>query len=223
MLASDNNVTVIIPAYNEQEYIHDTVRSIWSIPEIRDILVVDDGSTDRTADLARRAGARVLSLCRNRGKGEALNEAVRTVSGPVALLDADLGETAKEARLLIIPILEKKADMTIARFPQRGGKAGFGLVKTLAKKGIKFYTGLETEAPLSGQRAMTEKVLRGVTPFASGFGVEVTLTIEACRRGYRILEVPVDMRHNESLRNFNGFMHRGRQFWHVAKAFWKMA
>jgi len=222
MPAADS-VTAIIPAYNEEEYIYDTIRTVLRIPEIRDVLVVDDGSADNTADLARRAGARVLSLPHNRGKGEALNEAVRVVCGPVVLLDADLGETAKEARFLIIPVLEEKTDMTIARFPRRAGKAGFGLVKTLAKKGIKFYTGLETEAPLSGQRALTEKVLRQVTPFAPGFGVEVALTVKAYRKGYRIMEVPVNMRHKESMRNLKGFVHRGRQFWHVAKVFWKLA
>lgn len=216
-------VAALIPAFNEEKYIFDTVRAVLTIPEIEDVLVVDDGSLDDTAGAARRAGARVLSLPANGGKGEALNRGAAKIDAEVVvLLDADLGSTAGEARRLIIPVLEGWADLAIASFPESCRKGGFGLVKRLAGTGIKLFTGLETKSPLSGQRAMTREVLRRVTPFAAGFGVEVALTIKAARAGFRLLEVPVKMSHRDSRRDVRGFLHRGKQFWDVTRTMWEL-
>ena len=74
-----------------------------------------------------------------------------------------------------------------------------------------------SEEPLSGQRAMTDKVLRDILPFHSGFGIEIGMTIRALRRGYRVVEVPVNMTHAETGRNLKGFIHRGKQFMDVAR------
>lgn len=207
------NVSVIIPAYNESGKIKHTVAAVALIPEVKEILVVDDGSTDNTAEEARAAGARVFSMTENSGKGAALTYgASQAKYDVIALLDADLGDTASEARLLMLPVLEGRADMTIARFPPPRKKGGFGLVKGLARRGIKFYTGLEMCSPLSGQRVMTREVMEKVLPFAPGYGVEVALTIKVAKMGYRIMEVPVQMFHAETGRNLRGFIHRGRQF-----------
>ncbi|MBF7082075.1 glycosyltransferase family 2 protein [Desulfallas sp. Bu1-1] len=210
-------VAAIIPAFNEQEYIGDTVAALAGIPEITEIVVVDDASTDRTAALAAGAGARVITLPGNMGKGAALNKGVTAVTADVyLLLDGDLGASAADARLLLAPVMAGEADMTVAQFPPPRRKGGFGLVKGLARFGIKLYTGLEMKSPLSGQRAMTRQVLDSVFPFASGYGVEVGLTIRAARAGFRVMEVPVQMTHAETGRDLKGFMHRGRQFWHIA-------
>jgi len=211
-------VSALIPAFNEAELIGKTVRAVKSIPEVMEVIVVNDASTDLTSRIAREAGARVLTLERNMGKGNAMNEGAFLVRGKVVvLLDGDLGDTAGEARKLILPVLEKRADMTIARFPPPRQKGGFGLVKGLARGGIKFLTGLHVSSPLSGQRAMTREVMNELMPFASGYGVEVALTIKAARKGFRVMEVPVMMRHDETGRDLRGFLHRGRQFVHVAR------
>ncbi|SFR02539.1 glycosyltransferase family 2 protein [Desulfoscipio geothermicus] len=211
-------VVALIPAYNEERYIHDTVSSLVEINEIAEIVVVDDASTDRTAELAARAGARVVGLPCNGGKGAALNRGVAEISADVVvLLDGDLGASAGEARLLLEPILNGRADMTVAGFPPARRKGGFGLVKGLARRGIKMHTGLEMKSPLSGQRAMTRPVLDKLLPFDSGYGVEVGLTIKAARAGFKVLEVPVQMTHAETGRDLKGFLHRGRQFWHITR------
>ncbi|MGQ9512701.1 glycosyltransferase family 2 protein [Thermodesulfitimonas sp.] len=206
-------VSVVIPAHNEAARIAATVRAVRELPEVGEVIVVDDASSDETAALAEKAGAKVLRLSANRGKGAALNEGVAGARGDVVvLLDADLGESAREARALILPVLRGEVDMTVARFPSTGKRAGFGLVKRLARAGIRYFTGLEVSAPLSGQRALSREVLRGVLPFARGYGVEVALTIRAARKGFRIKEIPVTMYHRETGRNLGGFIHRGRQF-----------
>lgn len=211
-------VSVIIPAHNEAQYIKDTVENVKAIPEVDEIIVVDDASSDDTAELAQIAGAKVIKLANNLGKGGALNKGIAEVTGDIiALLDGDLGKSSAEARKLILPVLEEKTDMTIARFPRSNKKAGFGLVKGLARNGIRYFTGLTMDAPLSGQRVMTREVIRSIGFFASGYGVEVGLTIDVVRKGFRAMEVETNMSHNETGRDLKGFMHRGKQFLHVAK------
>ncbi|AFV11822.1 glycosyl transferase family 2 [Thermacetogenium phaeum DSM 12270] len=209
-------ISVLIPAYNEEESIGRTVRAVIKAPGVRQVLVVDDGSQDDTASRAADAGAEVLRLPYNVGKGGALNKGVPYLSQPVvALLDGDLGESARELEVLARPVLEGEADLTIATFPPVKNPGGFGLVKGLAGGGIRLLTGLRLTAPLSGQRVMRREVLQAVVPFASGYGVEVAMTVRAALRGFRILEVPTMMTHRHTGRDWAGFCHRGRQFWHV--------
>ena len=214
-----NTVTVLIPAYNEEDYVGDTVRASWDIPGVVQVLVIDDGSRDGTAGAALNSGSEVVSLVKNRGKGVALNAGAGLVRGDLLiLLDADLGKSASRAAKLLIPVMDGLVDMTVAVFPDAKRKAGLGLVKGLARAGIKHFTGLVAEAPLSGQRAMRRSVFDHCLPLAGGFGVEVDFTVRAGIMGYSILEVPVDMMHRETGRDISGFIHRGRQFCHVARA-----
>lgn len=216
-------VSVLIPAHNEEKFISDTVKGLVEIPEVTEIIVVDDASGDQTGALAQEAGAYVLRLERNIGKGGALNTGMKMLKGNIiVLVDGDLGMTSREARKLILPVLLGEADMTIARFPKAKKKGGLGLVKGLARLGIKFYTGLEVNAPLSGQRAMTRDVFEVLGPFESGYGVEVGLTIAVARKGFRVQEVETEMGHAETGRDFSGFLHRGKQFLHVLKVLVKV-
>lgn len=217
-VAEDKQVSVIVPAYNEEARLGATLLALQKLTVIDQLMVVDDASRDGTAGVARALGVTVYTLPENSGKGGALNYGAGRASGDIiVLLDADLGETAAEAEKLIKPVLDGTADMTIARFPPALRKGGFGLVKGLAKSGIKILGRLEVHSPLSGQRAMTREVMERVLPFASGYGVEVGLTVRVARMGYRIIEVPVNMTHHETGRDLKGFIHRGRQFWHVAR------
>ncbi|HZK18475.1 MAG TPA: glycosyltransferase family 2 protein [Clostridia bacterium] len=214
---STKRVSVLIPAYNEEDKIGDTVGAAFTIPFVHEVVVVDDASTDNTAGIAETAGAKVCALRKNLGKGGALNHGALVITGDIVLLlDGDLGKSAIEARLLLQPVLDGEADMTIASFPPPVIKGGFGLVKGLARKGIKFFSGYEMKSPLSGQRAMKRAVLEAMLPFSSGFGVEVGATLRAAMKGYSLLEVPVQMTHAETGRDLRGFVHRGSQFADVA-------
>lgn len=216
-------ISVVVPAYNEEKRIKDTVTSIMAIPLIYELIVINDGSEDKTATLAAQGGAKVIDLKKNLGKGAALNRGIKEVEGDIImLLDADLGSSASEGGKLIYPLLEGKADMTIAKFPASGQKSGFGLVKGLARLGIKTMTGLWLECPLSGQRAMTRQVVEHIKSFQSGYGVEVGLTIEVAKGGFRIMEIDTQMEHNVTGRDIRGFLHRGKQFNHVARVLWKV-
>ncbi|MFZ5596606.1 MAG: glycosyltransferase family 2 protein [Bacillota bacterium] len=213
-----NSVSAIIPAFNEERTIGRTIAGVWDIPAMTQVIVVDDGSMDGTADEAARFGARVIRLEKNIGKGGAINAGAGLAGGDIILLlDADIGESATRAAILLEPLLGGGADMAIAAFPRPANKGGFGFVQLLAGNGIKFFTGIKAEAPLSGQRAMIRKVFLDMLPVARGFGVEVDLTIKAVRKGYRVIEVPVCLSHRITGRDLKGFIHRGRQFYHVAR------
>jgi glycosyltransferase involved in cell wall biosynthesis len=215
------DIAVLIPAHNEAEMIAETVRAVLAVDGVTRAVVVDDGSEDATAELAERAGAKVVRMQGNAGKGGALEAGAKRVENAdlVLLLDADLGETASQASSLLAPLLAGDADMTIATFPKPTGKAGFGLVMKLARWGITRYGGaFDASAPLSGQRALTRECFTTVRPFSAGYGVEVGLTVRALRAGFRLVEVPTTMAHAATGRDVAGFVHRGKQFVHVAVA-----
>jgi len=212
-------VLVVMPAWNEQARVAQTVRAALSIPTVDCVLVVDDGSTDNTAAIAAAAGADVLSLPGHKGKGEALAAGIAAISADIYLfLDADLGVSAQAAAVLLEPVLHRTADMTIARFP-RTGPAGFGIARGLARRGIQWLTGWLPESPLSGQRAISQEVVQKVD-IASGWCAEVGLTVDAIRNGFRVQEVPVACQHRHTGRDWRGFLHRGRQFTAIAAVLW---
>lgn len=225
-------VCIVIPAWNEGNTIGKTMQAIKrgaaTSPIISDIelIVVDDGSTDDTMFQAASLADQIISFPENRGKGAALEAGWKKSAAPIILfLDADLGETAVHFPLLVHPIIAAEADMTIAKLPPALTRGGFGLVKRLACYGIAACSGFQATAPLSGQRALRKDVLTALPPFGSGFGIEVGLTIDAVRLGYRVSEVEVPFRHRETARNFAGFMHRGKQFVAVGRtliAKWEM-
>jgi glycosyltransferase involved in cell wall biosynthesis len=212
----------LVPAYNEAERVGATVSALRKLPEMAEVLVVSDGSTDATAARALEAGAHCLDLPRNFGKGDALNAGLaalmeRVADGltpePEALLlaDADLGDTASRLDVLLAPVLAGDADVAVADLPPQQGAGGFGLAMGMARWGMERAGGRRLREPLSGQRALRWSVLPLLIPFAPGFGVEVAMTVDALRAGLRVVEVEVDLRHAASGRDLSGILHRGRQ------------
>jgi glycosyltransferase involved in cell wall biosynthesis len=213
---------VLMPAHTEEDRIAASVEAARAIPGVESVVVIDDGSSDATAKRARDAGARVVHLPRNVGKGAALNaglDAVRDDADVLLLLDADLGDTAAAGGRLLAPIAAGDADMAVGLLERPARSGGFGLVMGLARAGIaRLGSGaFRPEAPISGQRALSKAAWTVVTPFAGGYGAEVALTIRALRAGLRVTEVPVAMRHAATGRDPAGFVHRGRQLLDIAR------
>jgi glycosyltransferase involved in cell wall biosynthesis len=180
-------ISALIPAFNEAERIAETVAATRRLPGITEVIVVDDGSTDGTGDRADAAGADVVLCVPHGGKGAALQAGYVVAQGAILLLmDADLGASAKEAEVLLAPVVACEADMTIATFPVLPHRGGVGLVVRLARWGIYRLTGRVMQAPLSGQRALRRDMVEATGGFAAGWGVEIALTVAALRAGYRV-------------------------------------
>lgn len=214
---NNQSVIAVIAAFNEEDRIAGTVNAVKKISAIESILVVDDGSTDATGNVAEDAGARVLRLGQNHGKGKALQKAVHDVTEDVVVfLDGDLGDCAVEAEKIIAPVLKGEADMVIADFPKAQTAGGLGFAKGLGRWAIHRFTGVTMAEPLSGQRAVRTDFIKGLE-FESGYGLEVGLSIDILSQGCRVLEVPVNMTHRETGRDIAGIMHRGRQFFDILR------
>jgi len=226
--ASDE-VAVVIPARNEADRVGATVTAALGLPAVALVIVVDDGSKDATAAVARQAGAVVMRHARNQGKGAALEtgaEAVGLVDQRehrdrprhLLFLDADLGGTAAAAGPLTEPVLAGVADMTIAVFAKTVKLGGHGLVVGLSGAGIRRATGWQPAQPLNGQRCLTRAAFEAARPLARGWGAETALTIDLLRQGLRIREVEVDLAHRATGTGMRAQLHRAHQLTDVAKA-----
>ena len=157
-------VSIIVPAYNEEKKIKDTLLGIVNIDEINEIIVVDDGSSDNTEKMAKSVNndkVKVFKLDKNRGKGYALNYGLDIAmknANIIGFLDGDLGSSSSETVKLIKPVINNEVDVTIAKFPPAKKKGGMGFVKRLAKESVLEMTGVELDATISGQRIFKREV-----------------------------------------------------------------
>lgn len=214
-----NKVSIVIPAFNEEERIVSTLAAIRTWVPKAECIVVDDGSEDQTAVLAEPYADQLVRLQHNHGKGFALQAGWEKARGDVLLLlDADLGESAMHAWRLLAPVTGNECDMAIAILPRPVRKTGFGLAKGLARCGIRALTGFQPQAPLSGQRAIRRDVIDAARQLDNGFGIEVGLTIDALRAGFCIREIPIPFMHRQTGNDWHGYRHRGREFIAVGRA-----
>jgi glycosyltransferase involved in cell wall biosynthesis len=215
---------VIVAARNEADRIGETVRALrGAFPGAR-VWVADDASEDGTAEAALAAGAEVVSRGRPHGKGAnvtAAAEAALSVPDPprlVLLCDGDLGASAARLAPLVEAVHRGECDLAVAAFSRRVG-GGFGLALGFARWAIRRRCGLQTGAPISGQRAMRTEVLRAALPFAPAYGMEIGMTVDAVRAGYELREYEVDLEHRATGRNVAGFLHRARQLRDFARVY----
>ena len=223
-------LSVLIPVYNERDTIDLIIDQVHDTPTPKEIICVDDHSTDGTQQVleALLVRGRIHQLYRhpeNRGKGAAMETgaaAVRLLDDGeprhLLFLDADLGDTAKLAGPLIEPVRAGSAAMTIAVFSDRVKLGGHGFVVRLSRDGIKRLTGWTATQPLNGQRCLTRAAFDAAQPLAPGFGVETGLTIDLLRKGFPIQEVEVPLSHRATGTDWRSQLHRGRQFRDVARA-----
>lgn len=217
----EQRVAVVIPAKDESRRIAATVRAARAIPHVDLVLVVDDGSEDATQHVAREAGAVVVRHSHNRGKAAAMETGAAVVAmrdvedGPARLLlfiDGDLAESAVNTAPLVPPVFNGEADATIALLPPQPGAGGRGIVVGLARRSIQSITGWTPTQPLSGMRCLTRAAFEAATPLARGWGVETGMTIDLLAQGFRIVEVPCDLRHRPSGSDWRGQVHRAAQY-----------
>jgi glycosyltransferase involved in cell wall biosynthesis len=223
-----SDLAAVIPAFDEEARIAETVEAAGKVAGVDLVVVVDDGSRDATARIARAAGAVVVRHSRNRGKGAAMESGAAAVAAIEArenraeprmllFLDGDLESTAANAAPLADPVRSGEVAMSIATLPPQPG-GGHGFVVRLARDGIRSAVGFEARQPLSGQRCITRAAFEAALPLAWGFGVETGLTIDVLRAGFKAGEVEIPFRHRVTGTDLAAQLHRARQYRDVALA-----
>ncbi len=203
-------VAIIIPALNEEGRIGRVIQAAKGSKLAQEIIVVSDGSKDRTAEVAENLGVRVVRLAQNMGKGGAMAAGVKATAAPIIVfIDADLeGLQSQHIDDIIRPTLQNECDMSVGIF--RGGR--------VLSDGAQWITPY-----LSGQRAMKRELFEGI-PFIADvrMGVEVAINDAAKRRKARILRVilrGVSNTFKESKMGFvKGVQARGKMFLEITNA-----
>ena len=200
-IGTGKRILAIVPALNEVENIGTVVRNLTSTSNWLDVLVIDDGSTDKTAEVARANGAKVISLPVNLGIGGAVQTgfiyAVKNDYDVALQVDGDGQHRAEEIIKLIDPILLGEADVTIgSRFLAKtlyksalSRRLGIYLLsKTIQSVVRKNYTD-----PTSGFRAYNQKALRVVSNHYSTDYPEPDSIVTLIKNGLRVIEISVEM------------------------------
>ena len=185
----DMTVSVIIPAFNEEKTVGNVVNVVKSLNSIDEIIVVDDGSSDRTFQVAEDAGATVIQHFKNRGKGAAIKTGFKNSKGDIVVfLDADIQNlTAKQVEKIIKPIIMGEADVTKTKFNREAGRVTELTAKPLLNF---FFPEIKFDQPLSGQFAAKRSFLKNIN-LEDDYGVDVGIVLDADVRGMNVKEVDI--------------------------------
>ncbi|MFH1631380.1 MAG: HAD-IB family phosphatase [Candidatus Aenigmatarchaeota archaeon] len=191
-----NRVSLIIPAYNEAKTVGKIIEVAKTVKDIYEIIVIDDGSTDDTADVAKLAGARVFSLKKNRGKGYAVKTGIKKSHGGILLfLDADIRNiTTETIEKIISPVIKDEADFAKTTFSRRSGRVTEFVAKPLMKI---FCPSYNFSQPLSGQFCVKKKFMESID-IPNNWGIDISTLLDAIRANQRIVEVDIGEMEHES-------------------------
>jgi glucosyl-3-phosphoglycerate synthase len=186
---ADGLISVIIPVLNESSTVGYVVDFAWANPQVTEVIVVDDGSIDGSPEVARAAGARVVTST-FLGKGASMEDGLRVAGNDVILyLDGDLRDLGEDLIMRMTrPIFEDEADFVKAKFTRAAGRVTVLTARPLLDT---FFPELATLGqPLGGIMAARRSLLGNVR-FEPDYGVDVGLLLDAAARGARIAEVDI--------------------------------
>ena len=211
-------LSIVIPVYNEKDTLEEIFRLVQLTPYNKEIIAVDDASTDGSRDILRGLAGeyedvKVFYHNRNQGKGAALRTAFAQVTGDVVLIqDADLEYRPFDYPALLDPIEKDLADVVYGSRMIGGGPhrvlffwhyMGNRCVTTLSN----MFTNLNLSDMEVGYKVFKAEVLKGLLIKCDRFGVEPELTAKIAKRGWRIYEVPIQ--------------YHGRDYAHGKKITWR--
>jgi glycosyltransferase involved in cell wall biosynthesis len=192
-------LSIIIPAFNEAAFLPEVIRRVEETPYDKEIIIVDDGSTDGTREYLKglvSEGIKVIVHEKNMGKGAAMRTGIAVASGDVVIVqDADLEYDPKDYPVLLEPIMQGKADVVYgSRFlggPHRvlffWHSVGNSLITLISN----IFTDLNLTDMETGYKAFRTKVFETITIESNRFGFEPEITAKVAKKGFRIYEVPI--------------------------------
>jgi glycosyltransferase involved in cell wall biosynthesis len=196
-------LSVVIPVYNEERWIREVIRRVAAVPIPKEIIVVEDCSTDNTRAVLRELeteyGLRIFYQPKNQGKGAALREGLRQATGDVVLIqDADLEYDPAEYPRLVQPIIEGRADVVYgSRFIGETHRVLY-FWHSIGNKLLTLMSNLFTDLNLTDMetcyKVFRREVLQGITLKSNRFGFEPEITAKIARKrkpAWRIYEVPI--------------------------------
>lgn len=195
-------LSIVIPAYNEENTIVSVVKKLLHLPFLTEIIIVDDASTDATHELAlhlahQHAEVRVLRQPSNSGKTAALNLGFAETRGDIVVIqDADLEYDPAEIPDLIQPIVDGIADVVYgSRFLVRKAARVLYFYHYLANRALTFFSNLLTNVNLSdvetGYKAFRGDIIRNVKLTSTRFGFEIEITAKVAKLGCAMYEIPI--------------------------------
>lgn len=189
-------ITVVIPALNESEHIASVVALAKRSRNVREVIVVDDGSVDGTPEIARAAGAKVITG-KMLGKGGSMEDGMEAASeNIIAYLDGDLHGLCEDlVDRLCAPLLAGEADFVKAKFSRAAGRVTVLTAKPLLQ--IFFPDIAHFAQPLGGIMAARKEVLESLS-FEADYGVDLGLLIDAAEAGWKLAEVDIGHLEHES-------------------------
>jgi glycosyltransferase involved in cell wall biosynthesis len=190
-------VSFLIPAYNEAATIVEVLDRVDALPFEKQVIVVDDGSTDGTADLVAARDGVILLRQPNRGKGSALRSAIGHIDGDIAVIqDADMEYDPAEVPKLIEPIERGAADVVYgSRLKGGEPQRAYMFWHLLGNRFLSLLTGILYNTTLSdmetGYKAFRSEVLGSLDLRQDDFAIEPEITAKVCLRKLRVYELPI--------------------------------
>jgi len=195
-------ISVVIPAYNEGPnlglVLEDTKDILLKMGFPYEIIVVNDGSQDNTADIAKKHGVILINNEKNMGKGTALISGFRRAKGDIVVtMDADGSHRAEDIPVLLSPMLNGGSlEAAVgSRFVDERGRRSTSSLHLIGNRIINalilMVTGRYISDSQSGFRAYKKNALAKIALHSTGFDIESEMTIKMLRKGFRILEVPI--------------------------------
>ena len=195
-------LSVVVPAYNEAATLDRVVQKLLELPELLEIIIVDDCSTDKTAEILQRLANRHSSIKvtrhqKNSGKTEALKTGFALTRGDIVIVqDADLEYDPRDIPAVIRPILDGNADVVYgSRFLVRRATRVLYFYHYLANKFLTFTSNLFTNLNMTdvetGYKAFRGEIIRNMIITSQGFGFEIEVTAKVAKLKCAIYEVPI--------------------------------